>query len=98
MNPEDQSRPNLPPKLAELSERMARPPASVHKGLLIAAFLPGMGEVYQGNSRKGMRIFFESLALVILLVFTTPLCSLFSGMDQSKVTDDLLTVPACTHS
>ena len=54
-----------------MAERMKKPPASVHKGLLIAFLLPGMGEVYQGNPRKGMRIFFETVALCIFAILTS---------------------------
>ena len=54
-----------------MSERMAKPPASVRKGLVIAGILPGMGEVYQGNPRKGMMIFFGCLAFAVLAIFTS---------------------------
>ena len=50
---------------------MPKAPADVRKGLLISVFLPGMGEVYQGNLDKGIRIFIESLILAILSIFTS---------------------------
>ena len=71
MNPESRNGPVLPPRLAELSEKMSKPPASVNKGLLVAALLPGMGEVYQGNPGKGNKIFIGSLVLAVLSILTS---------------------------
>lgn len=45
----------MPSHPVGLSERMSEPPASVKKGLPITSFLPGTGEVYQGNLNKGIR-------------------------------------------
>ena len=71
MSPEEQNIPNLPPRLAELAERMSKPPASVKKGLLITALFPGMGEVYQGNIDKGFRTLIETLIFCTLSVLTS---------------------------
>ena len=68
---ERQNRPELPPRLAELSEKMSKPPASVNKGILISALLPGMGEAYHGNVDKGIRILIEYAAAIVLSVLTS---------------------------
>ncbi len=71
MIPEHQKDPHLPPHLVELSERMSEPPASVKKGLLITAFFPGMGEVYQGNLNKGIRILVATFVFCVLSILTS---------------------------
>ncbi len=50
---EKQGEDTITPALVELSKRMSEPPADVKKGLLISAFLPGIGAVYQGDTPKG---------------------------------------------
>lgn len=63
----------ITPALVELSKRMSEPPADVKKGLLISAFLRGIGAVYQGDTPKGYRIFLEALLLSILSILTSPI-------------------------
>ena len=71
MSPEEQTDPELQPWQRRLSDRMTKPPASVKKGLLISAFLPGMGEIYQGDRARGIRVFIYAVTLGIMCVFTS---------------------------
>lgn len=71
MSPDNQKEQELPPELADLSDDMTKQPASVKRTILISVFLPGMGEVYQGNVRKGLLKFITTLIFCVLSILTS---------------------------
>ncbi len=71
MNDGQRAIPELQPWLISLSKRMTKPPASVRKGLLISAFLPGIGEAYEGDVAKGLRVFLYAIVFAVLSILTS---------------------------
>jgi hypothetical protein len=71
VRPDNQKEQELPPELADLSDDMTKQPASVKRTILISVFLPGMGEVYQGNVRKGPLKFITTLIFCVLSILTS---------------------------